>query len=311
MNDITSELSGNIIDAHCHIASTEYFPASFINGIIDNMKETLVSRGADISNNKISELYLSKFQDPDCDQLILQMDEAGIQHSILLLADFTYALKDCPLTIEEMLNKHIAVINRHAGRLSVFAGIDPRWGETGLSLFKKAVDNKQVKGFKVYPPCGFTPSDRLLYPFYEICEEYRLPVLVHIGATSPVLDFEPAQPIYIDQATRDFPNVHFILAHGSVHYPDECAMLCANRPNVYLDVSGYEVSELYQLKHLFSRGINHKVLFGTDWPLFRLRGSQKDFVDMLLGNEDIFSPMKSTQEISGFFYRNCRRILNI
>jgi uncharacterized protein len=92
---------------------------------------------------------------------------------------------------------------------------------------------------KLYPPCGYRLNDPLLYPYYEICAQYSLPVLSHIGATSPVLDFEIALPIYVDKPARDFPGVDFVLAHGSVHYPDECAMLCNNRPNIYIDVSGY------------------------------------------------------------------------
>jgi predicted TIM-barrel fold metal-dependent hydrolase len=262
-----------------------------------------------MAKKKVTNLFLSRFQDPFCDQLVEQMDGAGIDHAVLLLADFTYALRDSKLTIAEMLARHIAVSRRHPNRFSIFAGVDPRWGRDGISLFEDAVARGDVHGLKVYPPCGFTASDKDLRPFYEICSQHGLPVLVHIGATSPVLDFELARPIHIDKAAREFPQVDFILAHGSVHYPDECAMMCSHRPNVYLDVSGYEVSELHNLRHLFSRGVNHKVLFGTDWPLFRLKGKQKDFVSMLVDSNEVFPPAMSQAEMEWFFFRNARRIL--
>src|SRR6185437_6424454 len=99
----------------------------------------------------------------------------------------------------------------------------------------KAVRDHQVDGLKIYPPCGYTASSRLLYPYYEICRNYRIPVLSHIGATSPALEFEPARPIYVDVPARDFPEIDFILAHGALHYADECLMLCENRPNIYVD----------------------------------------------------------------------------
>jgi predicted TIM-barrel fold metal-dependent hydrolase len=300
---------GLIIDCHAHIASCEYFPPPFMDGVIDNMMCVLGSRGARLSRRKVEELYTSRFQDPECDQLVSEMDAAGIARSVLLLADFTFALRGCSMTVAEMLSKHVAVARRHPGRFLTFAGIDPRWGQDGLGLFESAAARGEVHGFKVYPPCGFNASDRRLYPFYEVCKGHALPVLVHVGATSPALGFESSRPIHLDDAARDFPAVKFILAHGSVHYPDECVMMCKFRPNVYLDVSGYEVEELALVRHVLSAGINHKVLFGTDWPFFRLRGTQKDFVDLLLEGDDVFPAKMSVGEIEGFFFGNAAGLL--
>jgi predicted TIM-barrel fold metal-dependent hydrolase len=303
------DLGAGIVDFHCHIASTEFFPASFLDGVVENMMVSLLARGMDMKKDKVADLYLSRYQDPLCDQLVGQMDDAGIAHAVLLLADFTYALPDCKLTVAEMLARHIAVVERHPGRLSLFAGVDPRWGKDGLALFEDAVSRGQVQGLKVYPPCGFGPSEEIMHPFYEICAQHGLPVLLHVGATSPVLDFEPARPIHLDKAARAFPRVPFILAHGSVHYMDECAMMCSHRPNVYLDVSGYEVAELHELARLFCKNINHKLLFGTDWPVFRLKGTQKDFVSLLVDGDDVFPSAMSETDVECFFFRNARRLL--
>src|SRR5262249_28050984 len=95
------------------------------------------------------------------------------------------------------------------------------------------------------------------------------------------LAFDTAAPVLLDQAARDFPRVNFILAHGSVAYVEECAMMAGFRPNVYLDVSGFQTADLAMLAHLFGRNFNHKVLFGTDWPFFRLQGTQKECLDKL------------------------------
>jgi uncharacterized protein len=202
-----------------------------------------------------------------------------------------------------MVDHHRKVLLRHPNRLLAFAGIDPRWGQDGLSLFEKSIREYGFRGLKLYPPCGYRPDDRILYPYYELCAAYSIPVLTHTGATSPVLSFEESRPIYIDKPAKDFPTVDFILAHGCVHYPDECSMLCSHRPNVYLDVSGFEVSGSASLGALFQRGINHKILFGTDWPIFRMQGKQKDFVDRLKLD------LLPIQDKSGFFGGNARRIL--
>jgi predicted TIM-barrel fold metal-dependent hydrolase len=80
----------------------------------------------------------------------------------------------------------------------------------------------------------------------------------------------------LDQACRDFRTVNFVLGHGGSHYVDDCAMMAAFRPNVYLEFSGFQragalKAALARLAGLFDRGLNHKILFGTDFPVFQAR----------------------------------------
>jgi predicted TIM-barrel fold metal-dependent hydrolase len=300
--------AATIIDFHCHIAAEMCFPRSFRDGVVDNMALALESRGLPVTKDRVAKMHTGTLQDPLCDQLVTEMDEAGIAESVLLLPDFTYALRDSTHSIEELVEHHRMVRDRHPGRFRVLVGVDPRWGPDGIALFEKAIREYRFDGMKLYPPCGYTLSDERLYPYYEICSAYGLPVLSHIGATAPVLDFEIARPILVDKAARDFPAVDFVLAHGSVHYPDECAMLCNNRPNIYVDVSGYEAAGTAGLRTLFQRGINHKILFGTDWPIFRLQGRQAAFVERLV-KEDAFPESMSDAERDLFFSGNARRLL--
>ncbi len=266
----------DIIDTHCHIASLDFIPSSFLDGVVENMRLALVSQGIRADANKLRGIYLAKYQDPECDELVAEMDAAGIAQSVLLAPDFTYALEGGRLTIEEILLHHKSVCERHPGRFYVFGGVDPRWGTDGIDLFERSLRELGFHGLKVYPPCGFHSSDPRLYPYYEICAQWQVPVLIHIGGTSPALAFDTASPVMLDKAARDFPQLNFILAHGSVSYVEECAMMCAFRPNVYLDVSGFQTADLAMMDQLFRRGFPHKVLFGTDWPLFRHQGRQDE-----------------------------------
>jgi len=275
------DLGGNVIDTHCHIASPDFLPLSFIDGILSNMTLALASQGIRANPSKIRDLYLAKLQDPQCDELVAEMDAAGVAKAVLLAPDFTYALKDSRLTIDEILSHHRKVLARHPDRFLVFGGVDPRWGKDGIDLFERSVRDFGFHGMKVYPPCGFHASDPRLFPYYEICARWHIPVVLHIGGTCPALAFDTASPVLLDTAARTFPGVNFILAHGSVSYVEECAMMCAFRPNVYLDVSGFQTAESAQLEQLFRRGFRHKVLFGTDWPLFRLQGRQEDCLSKL------------------------------
>ncbi len=59
-----------------------------------------------------------------------------------------------------------------------FMHIDPR--RPGIfELFKSYVEEKGVRGVKLYPPLGYFPQDELLYPIYEYCEKNNLPVIAH------------------------------------------------------------------------------------------------------------------------------------
>jgi predicted TIM-barrel fold metal-dependent hydrolase len=279
-----------IVDAHCHIASFKFIPRSFVAGSAANVVELLVAKDIQADRSRVLDLFEQKMQDPLCDALVQEMNEAGIGKCILLIADFTLALKDCELSIEESFCAHRDVLARHSGRFEVFGGVDPRWGKDGLALFERSLTEYGFRGFKVYPPCGFSPSDRALFPFYEICAHHGAPVVVHIGPTSPVLSFTGTNPFLLDDAARQFPGVDFVLAHGAVNFTEECAMMCRFRPNVYLDVSAYQGTLGYDpevgcLRDIFARGISHKILFGTDWPVFRLQGTQRNFVDAVTAKD--------------------------
>jgi predicted TIM-barrel fold metal-dependent hydrolase len=90
-------------------------------------------------------------------------------------------------------------------------------------------------------------------------------------------------------------------------------MLCRFRPNIYLDVSGFQASLGYDpsasaVRNIVSLGINHKVLFGTDFPVFRLQGEQNDFVRALTAKNGPLSELND-REKSLFLYRNIERLL--
>jgi uncharacterized protein len=302
-----------IVDCHCHIASEEHTPMSFIEGAVANMIAALSVQGVPVTAKKLITLYLNKLRDPLCDSLVLEMERAGISKSVLLAADFSYALKDCRLTVAESFARHREVLLRHPGKFEVFGGVDPRWGKDGLDLFERSLAEFGFRGFKLYPPCGFNPSDPSLFPYYELCAHYQAPVLVHIGPTSPVLDFSVSSPFLLDEAARLFPTVNFILAHGAVSFVEECVMMCRFRPNVFLDISGYQTTLGYDpaatsVKRVASVGINHKVLFGTDFPVFRLQGEQKNFVDVVAAEGGALSEL-SEKEKSLILHGNIERLV--
>jgi uncharacterized protein len=275
-----------IVDGHAHVASTHFIPRAFIAGAAANIAAPRAGKGT-VSLAQVKVLLEAQHQDHHADQLVRDMDAAGVAMTVLLVPDFSHAL-ECPLSVEEMAARHHQIRCRHPGRFYVFLGADPRSGRQGVDFFERAITEYGFEGLKLYPPCGYSPSDERLFPYYEICKRRGLPVLLHTGPSSPVLDFEPAHPSLIDRAARCFPEVNFILAHGGVNHAAEAALLCAYRPNVYMDIAGFPGALHPQgwqrhLYELFRLGLDHKIIFGTDWPLFRLTASTRSSVEELLG----------------------------
>ena len=303
-----------IIDGHVHVPSTRFLPKSLIEASVKNMTVVLEANGLPNKESAILDSYLAQLQDHQCDQFVAEMDSAGVDQAVLLLPDFTFVLQS-ELDIAEMIRQHADILKRHPGRFYYMCGVDPGWGAEGLAIFERAVKDQGCSGLKLYPPCGYGPSDKRLYPYYEICRAHGLPVLLHTGPTAPLLTFNYSDPNLIDDAARQFPDVSFILAHGGVNNVEASCLLGAYRPNVYLDFSGYAASvdsdgSEESLRHLFARKLNHKLIFGTDWPIFKLRGPYKDLVATVTGDAgaaDELSERESALVLGGTVSRLVKR----
>lgn len=301
-----------IIDSHAHAATEEVLPVRFFDGWVDNLERLLPPDAPPGQRDALTAMFRRLNQDPQCDKLIAEMDRAGIAKTVLLIVDFAFAYPDQPDLLREVYAMHRELMQRHPGRFIVFAGIDPRRGQAGLELVEQALRDWGFRGLKIYPPCGYSPSVQELYPFYELCEKYGVPVLSHIGPTSPTLSFRFTRPDDIEDAAFHFPRVNFILGHAGVVWRQEAGMLAAYRPNVYMDLSGFQPDwrrgdlDGILLEHKRS-GLLRKLLFGTDWPIHRILGGQKQWVDAFI--DCARRGILSDEELAWIFYDNAAQIL--
>ncbi|MES2938890.1 MAG: amidohydrolase family protein [Pseudomonadota bacterium] len=270
-----------VIDGQAFVASTDILSPTFVQAIAEHTHQWMAAQGLPVPKARVHAACEAQFNDPYCDALVKQMDEAGIARSVLMLPDFTYALRDARLSIAEMIERHRAIRDRHPGRFHVMFGVDPRWGTDSVDLFERSLDAHGFDGMKLYPPCGVHPADRALWPFYEICRDRGLPVSVHTGGTASVLRLDLSHPRMVEEPSRLFPGVDFIISHASNCYSDEAVMLCTSRPNVYLDISAYAAQPMRRVNALMEYGIGHKIVFATDWPSFRGQGPQAQLVRAL------------------------------
>jgi predicted TIM-barrel fold metal-dependent hydrolase len=211
--------------------------------------------------------------DSPADRLLKAMEEAGVERAVILPID-SGLNQEMPLGLREKTDWHVSEIQGKPS-LTTFVGIDPRRGIEGLTELQRAVADKGCRGLKLYPPNGFYPDDDKFYPFYELAEELSIPVVIHQGFTSRFKHVKYARPIYVDKMATDFPGLKIVLAHVGTPWQDEALMVAAKNPNVYVDLSGWQVyarvpSKIYQLiaDAALVRVFPNKMLWGSDFPLF-------------------------------------------
>ena len=302
--------SPRIVDGHAHVSSTLFIPDEFLAETARNLQTRLDAYGQRTSSRFV-EMVVQQHQDHQADELVAAMDSAGIAEAVLLIPDFSLVMK-CRLSPEEAAEHHHRIKLRHPGRFRVFPGLDPRHGPETAGMFQRWIDDYGFDGLKLYPPSGFSPSDRRLDEVYEICSQRGLPVLLHTGPTVQTLDFQFSDPGLIDEAARRFSGVNFILAHGGVSNVQQCATLCAYRQNVYMDVAGFTTaldSKGWQanLANVLRLGIPHKVIFGTDWPINRMSGGLSTLLNNVCVSEVLESVGEREQVM--FFSANIDRLL--
>ena len=294
-----------IIDVHTHLPFHKIFPPNFLKGVAQGLV------GDDIKKQEfIGRLVKANLNDNDGSGFIDLMDSCNVEKSVLLVADFGYALGEPELSLEEIFKLHHDVLKSYESRFILFLGVDPRRGRQGLELFEKYVKAGITKGLKLYPPCGFELDDAMLYPFYDICDQHDLPILSHTGPSLPSLRTERRYPGTIQKISDEYKNVKFILGHGGALNWESNLKVAKSRDNVYLDISTYQAyikdnNELEERFKIFFNYIPDQILFGSDWPMFTL-GSTLDQIIQNLENLKTISSVEKEK----LFYQNTKHLLN-
>jgi predicted TIM-barrel fold metal-dependent hydrolase len=116
---------------------------------------------------------------------------------------------------------------------------------------------------------GCAANDRALYPAYALCQDARIPVVVHCGtSTFPGSSNSFADPVLLDDVLRDFRALEVVLAHGGRGWwYDAAAFMALSSERVWIELSGLPPSRLrdYYAGHSWPR-LTRRMIFGTDWP---------------------------------------------
>lgn len=219
------------------------------------------------------------------ERLIGEMDEAGIDKTVLLALDAGLAFSTS-MTVRDYNDYVIDIVREHPDRIIGFAGIDPRRGKEAVEELSRCYD-MGLRGLKLWTLTGFYPDDEAYYPLYEKVAELKLPILVHTGSGPPGTYMKFSRPVYVDKVAVDFPDINIIMAHIGMPWVEEAAAVVMKNPNVFVDLSAWEpmlkaapvalCQALAQIK--LGTGSLRQVLFGSDWPLFTPILSLKEWVE--------------------------------
>jgi len=140
-----------------------------------------------------------------------------------------------------------------------------------------------VKGLKLYPGYEpFYPYDSRCRVLYELALEFDVPVMIHTGDTySPQAKVRFAHPLAVDDVAVDFPDLKLVICHvGNPWIRDAMEVVYKNK-NVHTDISGFVLGDFTerfekfmvgQMKDMILyAGDPNYLLYGTDWPICRMR----------------------------------------
>lgn len=184
---------------------------------------------------------------------------------------------------------------------------------------KEAICNQGLVGYKILGPVVDVPlNDRMFDKVWAVCDELKLPVLVHfgiLGGGSGIVSGPNMSPLVLGEVAKRFPNINFIVPHFGCGYTNDLLQLCWACPNVYVDTSGNNLwtkwtMESYTLEQLFQKFYStvgpDRIIYGSDSEWFPRGYAIRYFLDQYRACKNINIP---DEDIKKIFRENALRLV--
>jgi predicted TIM-barrel fold metal-dependent hydrolase len=188
------------------------------------------------------------------------------------------------------------MVHRFPDQFVGFASVDPYKGERALAEIRRAVQELGLVGAKFHPGVqAFYPHESRFAPLFATIAELGIPALFHtgtngLGAGMPGgggIKLDYTRPIYLDSLAAEHPDLIIIGAHPSWPWEQEMLAILQHKPNVYNDLSGWSPRYIPPALLAEAAGrLNHKFLFGSDYPFIPPERWLADFAALDGWSED-------------------------
>jgi predicted TIM-barrel fold metal-dependent hydrolase len=166
--------------------------------------------------------------------------------------------------------------------------IDPRMGSAGVTELRRCIDQRiGFLGYAVSASKSPPASDPSYEPFYKLCIEARVPVLIFVGTTGlgaglpggdgVILDH--CHPRHLDWVAAHHPQLAIVAARPGWPWQAETIAVLMHKRNIWYELHGW--SPKYHspdLRHDIPRRLKDRVMFGGDYPLFGYERLVKEWI---------------------------------
>ena len=154
--------------------------------------------------------------------------------------------------------------------------VDPQ-REGGVQELRRCIDNRI--GFLGFAASGsLTPpaSDPSFDPYYKLCIEAGIPVLIFVGTTGlgaglpggggVILDH--CHPRHLDMVAVRFPELKLVAARPGWPWQSEVIAVLMHKRNIWYELHGWSPKyHTPELKYEIARRLQDRIMFGADYPL--------------------------------------------
>jgi hypothetical protein len=157
------------------------------------------------------------------------------------------------------------------------------------SWLRDQIQAGRIKGFGEMSPqyLGMSPADTRLDPYWQLAEEFDIPVGVHMGPGPPGVAYEsspvpfksPAfrmalgDPLILEDVLLRHKQLRLFVMHAGWPRLEPMVALLYAHPRVYVDVAGLQSRSLVpraayyrHLSGLVEAGFSKRIMFGSDFP---------------------------------------------
>jgi len=221
---------------------------------------------------------------------------------------------DSPTQRNDYLAEYVSL---HPDKLIGFGAVNP-WENDPVAEVRRCVEQLGLCGLKLLPIYAeLPPNHRKWNPIYQIAQELRLPVLLHMGTHFlPNLPLKCTQPLDLDEVAINFPELTIIAAHLAHPWVADAVVVIRKHPNLYADISGLSdfrpYGSLYQgLVYAMEYDVLGKLLFGTDLPLTAPAEEMQRLREINRYAEGTNLPRIPAEAIDDIIEKNAQRALQL